>query len=58
MGLRADHVDGREAGVELASIAVDVHEMRGSVAPKAIDHPPKQNKYKDRRRNGCRSNTL
>ena len=42
MGLRADHVDGREARVERASIAVDLQYMWGSLAPTAIGHRQKQ----------------
>ena len=43
-GIASDHVDGREARVERASIAVDLQYMWGSLAPTAIGHRPKQNK--------------
>ena len=43
MGVRTDHVDGREARVGRASIALDLQQMRGSLAPAGIGHRPKRN---------------
>ena len=50
MGLRADHVDGREARVGRAPIAVDLPNMRRRLAPTEIGHRPKTNRKRESER--------